>query len=294
MWSDDDMHAVLITGAAGNLGRKLVVAFADASWCTRIVAADRPDAIGAIPRVNGKVVPLAVDLTSASVAELREALSGVDTLVHFAVVNSMPSASWPEAATSLGLSSKLVMAARDAGLQRFIFASSNHAVGSLKDGEPLAARTLTADRVAPGTTWETPGGTGIGIAYGASKAFTERICEAAASRDGLSTVCIRIGWCQAGDNHPRTLNAGGDPSLPVDPEPSPTVARDLGWFRSMWLSNRDFVALFERAVLADDRTWPGPAIVVNGMSDNAGMPWDIETTRRLLGYEPQDDVFRHV
>lgn len=288
------MHAVLITGAAGNLGRKLVAAFADAPWCTRIVGADRPDAIGAVPRVNDKVTPLAVDLTSASVAELREALSEVDTVIHFAVVNSMPSASWPEAAASLGLSSRLVMAARDAGLRRFIFASSNHTVGSLKDGEPIAPGDLTTDRVAPGTTWETSNGTGVGIAYGASKAFTERICEAAASRDGLSTVCVRIGWCQAGENHPRTLNPGGDPSLPSHATLSPTAARDLHWFRSMWLSNRDFVALFERAVLADPETWPGPAIVVNGMSANAGMPWDIETTRRLLGYVPQDDVSRHV
>jgi hypothetical protein len=24
------------------------------------------------------------------------------------------------------------------------------------------------------------------------------------------------------------------------------------------------------------------------------MPWDIETTRRLIGYEPQDDIWDHV
>jgi hypothetical protein len=67
--------------------------------------------------------------------------------------------------------------------------------------------------------------------------------------------------------------------------------RDLRWFRNMWLSNRDFVALFERAVLADAAAWPRPGIVVNGMSANAGMPWDIETTGALLGYHPLDDVW---
>jgi hypothetical protein len=30
--------------------------------------------------------------------------------------------------------------------------------------------------------------------------------------------------------------------------------------------------------------------VVHGMSANTGMRWDIEHTRRLLGYEPRDDV----
>jgi hypothetical protein len=30
------------------------------------------------------------------------------------------------------------------------------------------------------------------------------------------------------------------------------------------------------------------------MSANRGTPWDIETTRRLIGYEPQDDIWDHV
>ena len=58
----------------------------------------------------------------------------------------------------------------------------------------------------------------------------------------------------------------------------------------MWLSNRDFVHLFERAVNADAAAWPAPAIVVNGMSDNTGMAWSLDQTRRYLGYQPRDDV----
>jgi hypothetical protein len=33
-----------------------------------------------------------------------------------------------------------------------------------------------------------------------------------------------------------------------------------------------------------------PFVVVNGMSNNTGMRWDIEYTKQLLGYAPQDDV----
>jgi hypothetical protein len=62
----------------------------------------------------------------------------------------------------------------------------------------------------------------------------------------------------------------------------------------MWLSNRDFVAVFERALLSDHTHWREPGIVVNGMSANQGMPWDVESTRQLIGYEPQDDVWEHL
>ena len=59
----------------------------------------------------------------------------------------------------------------------------------------------------------------------------------------------------------------------------------------MWLSNRDMAQLLERALVADADGWPGGFALVNGMSDNAGMAWSLEATRRLLGYRPQDGVF---
>ena len=42
----------------------------------------------------------------------------------------------------------------------------------------------------------------------------------------------------------------------------------------------------ERALLADATRWPQPGIVVNGMSANTGMAWDLEAGRRLIGYAP--------
>jgi hypothetical protein len=55
----------------------------------------------------------------------------------------------------------------------------------------------------------------------------------------------------------------------------------------MWLSNRDFLHLMERCLLAD---LPEKFLVVNGMSANSGMRWDLTTAQKILGYEPQDDV----
>jgi uronate dehydrogenase len=83
---------------------------------------------------------------------------------------------------------------------------------------------------------------------------------------------VRIGWVRPGENRAQ--------DVPVERGP---------WFRLMWLSNRDLCQLMEKCVTAD------PAIrfaVVNGMSANTSMRWDIEHARRLVGYEPQDDVTR--
>lgn len=62
----------------------------------------------------------------------------------------------------------------------------------------------------------------------------------------------------------------------------------------MWLSNNDFNQLFERAILADARDWPVPGVVVNGMSANEGMAWEIESARATIGYVPRDNVWDHV
>jgi len=52
----------------------------------------------------------------------------------------------------------------------------------------------------------------------------------------------------------------------------------------MWLSDHDLSHGMERAVLAEGIDFA----VLNLMSDNPGMRWDIETTRRLIGYAPRD------
>jgi hypothetical protein len=60
----------------------------------------------------------------------------------------------------------------------------------------------------------------------------------------------------------------------------------------MWLSNRDFVQAMDRALLASHEAWPSRAIVVNAMSANSAMPWDLGGARRLIGYASQDDIWR--
>ena len=52
----------------------------------------------------------------------------------------------------------------------------------------------------------------------------------------------------------------------------------------MWLSNWDWCQAMERAVVAEGVGFA----VLNLMSDNPGMRWDIGETRRVIGYAPQD------
>ena len=296
MSSLNPVRSVLVTGAGGNLGRKLIAHLLTRDWCERIVALDRtaPSPAASVDRVRW----VEADLADAGDVRWHEEVTGSDAVVHFAARNPYPDASWSDACASLDMSLAVLAAARHAGLKRVVFASSNHVMGQYKDA-PLAdtltpAGLTTSLPPGPGTRWFDGKKMVQGVAYAASKLMGERAClaEAQQSNNGLSAVCVRIGWCQPGENRPDTINTSGLPG--EDTTIGPDTQRDLRWFRSMWLSNRDFAAVMERALLAEAGSWPQPGIVVNGMSANRDMPWDIETTRRLIGYEPQDDIWNHV
>jgi hypothetical protein len=56
------------------------------------------------------------------------------------------------------------------------------------------------------------------------------------------------------------------------------------WGQSMWLSNRDMNQAMDKAIAAP----PFGFAIVNLESNNAGMRWDIEHTRSVIGYVPLD------
>jgi nucleoside-diphosphate-sugar epimerase len=288
---------VLVTGAAGNLGSKLIAHLLTWDWCQRVIGIDRKGAAGT---GSERVEMIEADLTDLGDPRWREAMERAEAVVHLAAQNPSPNAPWAESADAFTMSANLVGAALETKVRRFVFASSNHVMGQYKDSS-------LADRVGPGLlTTDLPPGPGTArqegsetvrdYAYAASKLFGERLCLSAAALSGgrMSTVSVRIGWCQRGENRPETISAAGVGPKEGREVPQGGPDRDLTWFRNMWLSNRDYAALMEAALAAPAEGWPAPGIVVNGMSGNRGMPWDIETTRRLLGYAPQDDVWAHL
>ena len=86
-------------------------------------------------------------------------------------------------------------------------------------------------------------------------------------RTGISFIALRIRWCR---REPGNV-------------PGPDMAYGV-WGQQMWLSDRDMCHAMERAVAAANV----PFAVLNLMSDNPGMRWDIDETRRVIGYHPRD------
>ncbi len=250
---------ILITGSAGNLGSKLRQHL-EGRYPLRLL--DRPG-VGD-PASHG--ADLAVWDSSWT-----NLFSGVDVVVHLAA-DPTAQQSWPAlVGPNVDALLNVFHSAVRAGVKRVVYASSNHVMGGYKDlAEPWLLTTSLPPR--PGARYVVHGEQRDSSDYGSAKLFGERLGHHLAVAQSLSVIALRIGWVQPGANRSQDIPAErGD------------------WFRLMWLSNRDYLQLMEKCILAD------PAIrfaVLNGMSANSGMRWDIEETRRLVGYEPQDDVTR--
>jgi uronate dehydrogenase len=246
---------VLITGVTGNLGAKLRRSLEE-RFELRLIDSD--------PRGDSSVFAADLSLWNENWVER---FRGVHTVVHLA---ADPTANqvWPKLiGPNIDAVANVFQAAASARVSRVIYASSNHVMGGYQhDPEPARITTDIAPR--PGTQYMVDGQLRDSTPYGSAKLFGERLGKSYADATGMSVIAVRIGWVRPGDNLARNILLERGP-----------------WFRLMWLSNRDFCQLIEKCIEAD------PAIrfaIINGMSANAGMRWDIEYTRQLVGYEPQD------
>jgi uronate dehydrogenase len=250
-------RTVLITGAAGNLGEKLR-RHLEGRYPLRLLDRD--------PRGDPAIV--AADLAVWDEA-WAETFKGADTVFHLAA-DPTAQQSW---ANVIGPNIDAVVnvyeAARRGGVRRVVFASSNHVMGGYKDKpEPFL---LTTDvPPLPGTRYVADGEARDSTPYASAKLFGERLGKCLADAGGPSVLAVRIGWVKPAANRAQD----------IPPERGE-------WFRLMWLSNGDYCRLMECCLLADGGV---RFAVLNGMSANTGMRWDLEGTRRLVGYEAQDDV----
>ncbi|MCI0456820.1 MAG: NAD(P)-dependent oxidoreductase [Gemmataceae bacterium] len=253
-----DVKTVLITGSAGNLGAKLR-RHLEGRYDLRLLDID--------PKGDPAIV--AADLGRWD-AGWVERFRGADAVVHLAA-DPTAHQTWPNLiGPNVDAVVNVFLAAVADGVRRVIYASSNHVMGGYQHDPTPLLRTDLPPR--PGTHYVSLGQQRDSTPYGSAKLFGERVGKCFAEAHGLSVIAVRIGWVRAGENRAEE----------IPPERGP-------WFRLMWMSNRDYCHLMERCLLADLEV---PFAVVNGMSANTGMRWDIETTRRLVGYEPQDDVTR--
>lgn len=289
-------RTVLVTGATGNLGRKLIEALACIPECDRIIGIDvKTENAAFSPAAQANLTLIQADLTRPG--EWLTALDGVEAIVHFAAASPLPDSSWEEALISCDMTLNLLRASVLYKVRRFVFASSNHAMGAYKD-DPLGPSMLTTQlSPRPGTRWFDGSKEIYSLAYGHSKVMGEKLCAgiAEASAGSLSCISIRVGWVLPGENDPRSISHSGAPTSTASHlQLNDNELSTLRWFRDMWLSNNDFQTLFLSALRADQKGWPEPSIIINGVSRNTDTVWDLTTAKEWVGYEAQDDIYKYL
>ena len=161
-------HRLLLTGAAGGLGRELRRRLP--AHCEILRVSDIAALGGAAP--HEEVQP--VDLADAGA--MLALLEGVDAVIHLGGVSTEQPWEAILPANIVG-AYNLYEAVRRQGVRRVVFASSNHVAGFYRQ-----------DEVIPAGAPPKPDGL-----YGLSKAFGEDLAQLYFDRHGIETVSLRIG-----------------------------------------------------------------------------------------------------
>ncbi|MCB5907277.1 NAD-dependent epimerase/dehydratase family protein [Streptomyces pinistramenti] len=194
-------RTVLLTGAAGGLGTLMRALLPPYGYRLRLFDQrpidDAPDAITA-------------DL--ADTDALRDAVRGVDAVIHLAGI-SLEAPFEKILRANIEGTHHLYEAAREEGVRRVVLASSNHAVG-------FTPRPADGSAAIPVGTPRRPD-----TFYGLSKGFGEDLASLYWDLHGIETVSLRIGSCF----------------------PEPTTVRML----SIWLSPADCARLLHASLTAE-------------------------------------------
>ncbi len=162
------MERVLITGAAGGIGTRL------RTLMRGIYPSLRLSARSPLPDLQPDEEFVAADL--ADLAAVERAVEGVDGIVHMGGRSVEDSWEVIHSANIVG-GYNLFEAARRQGVERVVFASTNHAIGFYRRDRLIDNQVL----VRPDSR------------YGVSKAFGEALGAMYADKYGLRVMCIRIG-----------------------------------------------------------------------------------------------------
>ncbi|MFB6112253.1 MAG: NAD-dependent glucose-6-phosphate dehydrogenase Azf [Halobacteriaceae archaeon] len=241
---------VLLTGAGGRVGRAIRDRLGgEYDW--RLLDRRPPEDE---PRHEFTVA----DVTDG--AAVRAAMADVGAVIHLAA-DPRPEAPWESVLENNIDGTRTVFeAAVEAGVEKVVFASSNHAVGHYETGRQPDIYRRTDPLTLDGTELPRPSNL-----YGVSKAAGEVLGRYYHDEADLSVACVRIGNLTEGQ---------------------PPEGYERG--QAMWLSHRDCAHLFDRCLKADYEYE-----IVYGISDNANAFYDLDRARDVLGYEPRDDAMTY-
>jgi nucleoside-diphosphate-sugar epimerase len=166
----------LITGGAGFIGSNLVETLVGQGQQVRVLDNFSTGKRENLAAFEDKVEVIEGDITH--VEDVEAAMRGIQVVFHQAAVPSVPkSIQDPLGSNRASVDGTLhvLLAARDAGVGRVIFASSSSIYG---DQEPDLAKveTMTPQPISP---------------YGVAKLAAERYCQVFYKVYGLETVCLR-------------------------------------------------------------------------------------------------------
>lgn len=240
---------VLITGASGRIGSRLIPYLKEEY---NLVLADKDvSSLKSWEKLNLKVHSLDIVNKENCVT----ACEGVNVVIHLAG-NPSPSTPYDEVKrVNMDGTYNLMLAAKKAGVSRFVFASSIHAV----KGYPRDVQVKTDSPVRP-----------LDL-YGVGKVFGEALGNYFAYQEGLEVIAIRIG------GH-RSMEL----SIENGEQPNKTQ-------RNSYISEGDMNHLIKRCIEAE---LDEPFLLVHGISDNEYKYLDLSDTKKKLGYEPEDDGFK--
>jgi len=269
---------VLITGGAGTIGTAITDHLGDheAYSFTSLDVTEHPDSA---------VASVVADATDAAV--VREHVAAADAVVHLARVDmdsggpSDQRVAWSEEhLENLRLHASVYEAALDTGLDTFVYASSNHAVG-LYEVQNAPDIYYGSNVEVDHTVQPRPDSM-----YGVEKVYGEGLGRLAAESSDCSVYALRI--CAVRDE--RYDHPYGDAERGVDEgwfeRESEAYDEQVARMGSMWQSRRDIAHMVE-CCLADETV---EFDVFYGVSDNATRWFDIDHARTVLGYQPRDSA----
>jgi L-arabinose 1-dehydrogenase [NAD(P)+] len=201
------------------------------------------------------------------VERLRNVFKEFDVVIHLAALVD-PYETWENILDPNIIGTYNVFeAAKEAGVERVVFASSNHVTHMYNVDDPSAPETMTTDPdvvhpddpAAPDSY------------YGVSKLLGEGLATVYANRYELEFVNLRIGWYLKPDE------------LKGYQRENESKAR---YSRAMYLSPRDCRDVIRAAVESE---LPENPLTVNAVSNNTDRSMSIKETIRSIGFEPQDN-----
>jgi len=260
---------VAITGSSGIIGSRIYKSLKELGWDCVGITSGRNFSQGG-PKKNSSTciepnfVDCIADLTK--IEECHNVFKGCSHIIHLAA-DGRPTSSFNEILRSNMITTyNIYEAAREAGVKRIIFASTNHIQHGFTLKYLNKTGSLSRSRISKLININD-----IGMAdsfYAVSKIYGEEIGKLYSNIwNCFEVISLRIGWILY---------------------ENPIALKDTEYFdylMSMWLSQRDCLGFIQSSLEVD---LPKRHVSCYTISNNSSRIFDLENSIKALGYIPKD------